>query len=211
MSGYSGLQDETAMGSDLNAHTFVVKQLLAKVGTSTVVKIVKVNNGGGALAVGGSVDVQPMVHQVDGDGKATPHGIIHNVPYSRMQGGGHGIIMDPKVGDMGIMVVASRDISSVKANKAPSNPGSARRHDLADGMYVGGLGSLNGTPTQYIQFTDAGVTIHSPGGITINAPTVTIQGDIVATGTITSNGKRIDDTHKHISVSVGTGVSGVPQ
>jgi phage baseplate assembly protein gpV len=78
-------------------------------------------------------------------------------------------------------------------------------------MYVGGLGSLNGTPTQYIQFTDAGVTIHSPGGITINAPTVTIQGDIVATGTITSNGKRIDDTHKHISVSVGTGVSGVPQ
>lgn len=138
--------------------------------TSTLVQILSCTNSGGLSPVG-FVDVQPLVNQVDGNGVPVPHGVIHNLPYFRLQGGQNAVIIDPQPGDIGMAAFASRDISSVKANRAQANPGSARRFDMADGMYFGGL--LNGAPTQYVQFSAAGITITSPTAITLNAPTIT--------------------------------------
>jgi hypothetical protein len=42
------------------------------------------------------------------------------VPYFRVQGGADAIIIDPKVGDLGIAVFCSRDITGVKRSKEAS-------------------------------------------------------------------------------------------
>lgn len=53
------------------------------------------------------------------------------------------------------------------------------------------------------------VEIEAPE-VRIIAPTVTIEGDTTFTGTVTANGKRIDDTHTHSGVQTGPGNTGTP-
>jgi hypothetical protein len=106
-----------------------------------------------------SVDVLPLVSQVDNNNEAIEPSVIFNVPYQRMQGGKNAIIIDPQADDIGICIFAMRDISSVKANKAPSVPPSRRSYDPADGMYIGGI--LNDVPDRYVEITDDGVKIYA--------------------------------------------------
>jgi hypothetical protein len=197
----------TSRNGSANEIDFAVRQILARVHTTTLVKVVAVNAPIG-LAGMGSVDVQPLVNLVDGAGNATPQGTIYELLYFRMQGGTNAIIMDPAVGDIGMAGFCSRDISSVKANKAPSNPGSFRRFSMSDGIFFGGM--LNGVPSQYIILNSSGVQVVSPTAITLTAPTITLDGNVATTGTVTNNGHAIDSTHKHVD-SGGSGLGGVPE
>lgn len=176
--GQQGLNDGT---SRFNAITFLIEQALGRIATATLVQVKSVTNDGGVSPVG-FVDVQPLVNQLDGNNNAVPHGVVFNLPYFRLQGGANAVIIDPVVGDKGIAVFADRDISSVKANKVQSNPGSLRCFDMADGLYLGGF--LNGIPTQYVQFNSDGITVVSPMKITLQAPTVAIDGDLQASGKV---------------------------
>lgn len=151
--------------------------LLGKNQTITLVKVVAVNATG--VAPVGTVSVQPMVHQLDGAGNLYPLGVIHNVPYFRLQGGSNAVICDPVVGDIGFCGFASRDISTVKRNKAASTPSSRRQYSWSDGLYIGGF--LNGAPSQYVHFTGDGIVIHSPTKITLDAPDIEINGTTVKT------------------------------
>jgi hypothetical protein len=162
-SAYIGPQDPTSGSDEFNAHAFLVEQLLNRVSTATLVKIISCTNAGADSPVG-LVNVQPLVNQLDGSGNATPHTTIYNLAYFRLQGGTNAVIIDPQVGDIGIAVFADRDISSVKSNKAQSNPGSYRRFNMADGLYIGGV--LNGTPVCYIQFVDGGISMTPDQGVT---------------------------------------------
>lgn len=173
--------------SEYNRMAFVVQQLLSRVSTCAVVRVVAVN------AATGTVDISPMVHQVDGRGQPMPHGTIFDAPYIRLQAGSSAIILDPVAGDIGLAFFASHDISKVKATRAPALPGSKRRHSLSDALYVGGI--LNQAPTQYIKFRN--------GGIDIVADVVNVSGDVVANGTSLH-------THKHSGVSTGGGQTGFP-
>ena len=65
----------------------IVSGIVSRIQTVTLVRVVKTKSGG--LAPVGLVDVQPLVAQISGDGTVTPHGIIYNVPYFRLQGGGN--------------------------------------------------------------------------------------------------------------------------
>lgn len=213
MSGYAGYQDPKDTGSDHSAYSFLINSIVNRLATTALVRVVAVTNTGGVAPVG-TVDVIPMVHQVDGDGNPTPHGTIHALPYIRLQGGTDAVILDPKVGDIGLALFCSRDISSVKRIKAPTTPGSNRKFDWADGIYLGGV--LNGTPVQYVQFSAAGINVTSPTKVTITAPnveidatTLTVNAAIQATGLLTSNGHDISSTHRH-TASGGTGIGGVP-
>jgi hypothetical protein len=176
--GWQGPQDPTAAGNVFNSMAFLFKQLAAQNASAALVQVKSVTNVGGVAAVG-SVSVQPMVNQVDGSGNATPHGTIFNIPYFRMQGGAFAVILDPKVGDIGIAVFCDRDISSVKVNKAVSNPGSARQFDWADGLYLGGF--LNGVPTSYVQFDSNGkISVSPDSGVTsiaLEAGKITLTAD----------------------------------
>lgn len=203
---FAGAQTPYSGNSEFNQIDFVVRQVLSGAATAMLVLVKAVNNTG-ELAPVGLVDVQPMVAQLDGKGQATPHGTINNVPYFRLQGGVNAVIIDPAVGDIGLAVFASHDISSVKKNKAPSNPGSRRRFDWSDGLYLGGF--LNGTPTRYIRFD-------SDGNVWIKPATkVTVEGDLHVTGTGTFDVDATADgvsllNHTHGGVQTGSGHTAAP-
>ncbi len=177
---------------------FIIQQTLAKMQTVTLVKVVAVSGGTGPV---GSVDVQPLVNMVSGAGQGQEHGTIQSLPYMRMQGGANAIVMDPKIGDIGICAFASRDISAVKASKAPSNPGSNRRFNWSDGLYLGG--TLNGTPEHLVTFADDGIHITTP-------LTIFLEGNVVHTGTFISNGIDVGSDHRHTEVQTGSGETGPP-
>lgn len=210
-----GLETPTSSSDDYNTMSFLVAQMLGKLQTIALVRVVAVTNDGGIAPVG-TVDVQPLVNQMSGNRTATPHGTIFGIPYFRIQGGADAIILDPKVGDIGMCGFASRDISAVKtdpaaavanaaAGKGGANPGSFRQFNWADGLYFGGF--LNGTPTRYVRF-------HA-GGIDLKAATIHVEGDltvsgaVVADGDVTGNGISLHD-HVHSGVEPGGGTSGPP-
>lgn len=216
------IQQPSDVADDYAAQRFIIQSLLSRVATATLVRVVSCTNSGGVSSVG-TVVVQPLVNQIAGNGHAWPHGQLYELPYCRVQGGVNAIIIDPQPNDLGLVVFASRDISVIKSptGKAqaadPSvrglNPGSARKFNMSDGIYVGGL--LNGTPTQYVRFEAGGVTVTSPTKIRLQAPTIELAGDIVqtdgdvaATGSITADGDVVGNgislhDHKHGGVTAG--------
>ena len=180
---------------DYTALRFLVQQMLSRVNTATLVKVIKVSAGGTGPV--GTVDVHPLVNQLDGAGDGKELSPLHNLPYLRIQGGANAIILDPQPDDIGIAVFCSRDISAVKRTKKPGNPGSWATHSMSDGLYLGGV--LNGAPSQYIQFHDGGgITIHSTGAV-----------NIVSTA-LTHNGVNIGATHVHGGVETGGGSTSIP-
>lgn len=180
---------------DYTALRFLVQQMLSRVNTATLVKVVKVSAGGTGPV--GTVDVQPLINQLDGAGDGKELSRLHNLPYLRIQGGANAIILDPQPDDIGIAVFCSRDISAVKRTKAPSNPGSWATHSMSDGLYLGGV--LNGAPSQYVQLHDGGgITIHATGAVNI------------VSSTLTHNGVNIGATHVHGGVETGGGSTSTP-
>lgn len=170
--GYRGAADSTSGGSPYNENLFLIHQVLAAVSTAKLVRVEAVTNAGDLSPVG-FVDVLPLVNQLDGEDQAVPHGVVHNLPYFRLQGGPNAVILDPQVGDIGLANFADRDISAVKSAKDVANPGSKRRFDMADGLYHGGY--LNGTPQQYVRFSAAGIEMVSPTKVTLRAPLVEVD------------------------------------
>lgn len=217
--GFVGQQGLSSSGGEFNAIRFVAWQLLGLVGTVKLVKVIAVHGAGG-IAVAGMVDVQPLVNQIDGQGNSTPHGTVFSLPYFRLQGGVNAIIIDPVAGDMGLAVIADRDISAVKASKKQSNPGSYRRFDTADGIYIGGI--LNAIPTQWIAFLETGISITDLNGKSLVSSStgwamtgdLAVTGQVTATADITAGQGGADSvalqTHKHGDVQTGSGESGAP-
>lgn len=172
MSDIKGIASAEDFGSDFNAQSFLVWSILNQISTCKLVKVIAVTNAGGVSPVG-MVDVKPLVMMRDGQGQAVDHDVLYKCPYFRIQGGSNAVILDPQIGDIGIMVFADNDISVVTKTKKEALPGSFRKFDMSDGLYIGGV--LNGTPSQYVQFSTAGITVTSPVAVTVNAPNVTVN------------------------------------
>lgn len=200
MSDHTGFASAHDQGDDFAQLNFLVQQLQGQMATATIVKVLAVNNTGDVSPVG-LLDCQPIVQQMDGEGKAVEHVTMHNVPYFRLQGGVNAVIMDPAVGDIGLAVFASHDISRVKNTRKAGLPGSRRRFDWADGLYIGGF--LNGTPENYIQFDSSGDIHLKP------ATKVYVQGDLEATGDVKAGGVSLLH-HTHSGVQTGSGNTGPP-
>lgn len=184
-------------GGQYGAWLFMVQQMLSRVRTAALVKVISCTNSGGASSVG-LVDVQPLVQQVDSSGVAVDLPQLYGLPYFRIQGGANAVILDPQAGDVGIAVFCDRDISTVKKTMGKkSPPGSGSRHSISDGIYLGGV--LNGTPSQFIAFTDSGITIHSSSEV-----------NIVST-TLKHNGVNIGATHIHGGIVSGSAKTLAPE
>lgn len=162
-SGY-GQANPNDASTELTGIAFVVSQMIAEMSIMTLVQVKSVTGGG--VAPAGTVSVQPLVSQIDGNGYGTPHGVVPNIPWSRVQGGKNAVICDPAIGDIGYVVSADRDISKVKNIAAAALPGSRRRNDICDGVYAGGLG-FGVTPNQYLIFTSTGVRLIDVNGNSI--------------------------------------------
>jgi len=222
------LQTSADVLNDYATLSFVVRQMLSRIATSTLVRVVACTNSGG-ISPWGTVDVQPLMNQIAGDDSSWPHQTLYRLPYCRLQGGANAVILDPEPGDIGLACFASRDISplkqqaaidAVKGGNPGVNPGSARQCNMADGLYVGGV--LNGVPAQYVAFSSGGITVLSPTAVTIQAPTINLKGDVVQTdgdvtasgsitaiGDVVGNGVSLHD-HTHSGVQTGGGNTGPP-
>nr|WP_084023294.1 Gp138 family membrane-puncturing spike protein [Xenorhabdus hominickii] len=135
------------------------------------------------------VDVKPMVHAMTANGKPIEKETIYNIPIWRLQRGSSAVIMNPVIGDIGVIAICDRDISVVKATRKPAMPGSLMMHNLSDAIYLGGV--LNSEPTQYVEFADNQINIVSPNKINVNAPQVEVTANIsytVNAPVITLNG-----------------------
>lgn len=184
-----GLLQPDKMLSNAGELDFIIGSIVNRIQTVMLVQVKAVNAAG--VNPVGTVDVQPMVAQLDGAGKAYAHGIIHDIPYFRLQGGANAVIIDPQVGDIGMCGFCSRDISSVKTNKAPSTPQSRRKFDYADGLYFGGF--LNGVPSQYIFFKNSGIDVVSTGEIMLKGESIKLDAPVETTSTINAGGDITDN------------------
>lgn len=173
----------------VNALDYMIRQIIAGKAFNCLVQVKSVTGGG--VGSPPRVSVQPMVGMIDGDGNVTAHGEVHDIPVFRLQAGNCAVFIDPIAGDIGAAIICDRDTSNVKANKAPSGPGSFRQNDYADGCYFGGF--LNAPPQNYIWMKQNGDVA------------------IVSTGTLTHNGVNIGFDHKHIDTEPGGGTSGPPE
>ena len=203
--GYSGQLGLSDPGSDFGVMTFIVEQLLGQVRTIVPVKVIAVT-GGGTGSGPPTVDVRPLVKQMDGIGTATSHGNVLSLPVMRWKSGNGSIIVDPVVNDIGLALISDRDMSAVVASGAESAPGSFRRFDLADGIYLGGI--LGSAPTQYIAFTSTGVKISDKNGnvIDMKAGSIAITGTLTVTGPVIAGFGGADQvglqTHSHTANNV---------
>lgn len=200
------LQQPTDAATDYQELLFFVRQRIARIQTVTLVQVLSVTPPATGLV--GTVDVVPLVNQVDGAGNAIPHKTIYGRPYSRIQGGANAFILDPAVNDIGVMVFASRDITSVVASGQQSPPASGRSYNYADGLYLYSL--ARGTPAQYIQFLDSGINIKTTGNVNINGAIITPAGEIIdAVGKVLGTHDHQAGTYVAGSTPV-TGNSGAP-
>lgn len=175
-------QQPSDSATEFAMYQFLISSYAAQMATSTLVRVISCTNAGG-LAKWGTVDVQPVVSQLAGDGTAVQHQRLFQLPYARIQGGRNAVIIDPEPGDLGIAVFAARDISALKKQEAIDQassgairgvpPASDRQFNMADGLYLGGV--LNAVPQQFVRFSTDGIEVLSPTKIRLVAPTVQIE------------------------------------
>jgi hypothetical protein len=169
-----GVANYAAGNSQYNALSFMIQQAIREqVNTCIICKVVGVSDG--------YVDVLPLVTQVSGKDEAIAPTTLYKLPYMRYHAGVAAVILNPVVGDIGLAVFAGKDCSNVKVGTSePVPPASFRDNSMANGFYIGGF--LNQAPSVFIELTQGGaVNITAPGGVNING-SVTVSGDVVASG-----------------------------
>jgi hypothetical protein len=180
--------------SEYNSLAFIIARALDEVQTVSIAQVKAVDTDAQ------TVDILVLVNLVTGAGIQVPHGVISGRPYFRAQGGTSGIILDPAVDDIGIVVFGSRDLTAVISSKGIANPGSQRKFSWSDGIYLGGV--LNTTPTQYLQFTTGGINLVSPTAITLTSPDNTVNGPLNVTGLATFQDGGVVDGNLMVTATV---------
>lgn len=139
-----------------------------------------------------------------------------------MYGGGGMIVTFPiQAGDECLLMFSDACIDAWFQSGGTANPQlDRRRHDLSDAFALVGLRSLprklaNYSTTSAQIRTDDGTTLVdvSPGSVVLHATTVTVTGDLVVMGGITSDGDATIDgrvflDHVHTGITTGSGDSG---
>jgi hypothetical protein len=150
---WAGLSDGN---SEAGYMRFMMHQMMGRQSTVKLVKIVTLDKTQpGQWGKAGAVDVNPLTNQTDGTGTTSKaHGSVYGLVYHRIQGGKNAVIIDPEPGDVGFAVVMDRDISGHSGGGNQANPGSFRRNDLSDGVYIGGCN--NDKPSTYVTFVQQG-------------------------------------------------------
>jgi len=214
---YLGTRIPGDTGDLLTAIHFIARQVQEQGWTATIVQVLAVYGGG--LNPPGTVDVQPMVAMLNGLNQPTPHSTVRKLPFGRIQFGESAIVCDPKVGDVGLAVFASHDISAAVASGQPSNPGSRRRFSPNDGIYV--ISLIGKQPTTFVQFLPDGeiqITVPSGKPLNLQADTVAITGNLTVSGSIVADddvtaggsGGVSLETHVHSGVQSGSSDTGPP-
>lgn len=155
------------------------------------------------------IDVKPMSLPYTAKREKVDTELIYGVPYFRLQRGTSAVIMDPVVGDIGLIAVCDTDTSNIRATKEPAIPPTMRMHNLSDAIYLGGIGSLNKVPVQYVSFVDEGIFVNSHLKVDVTAPTVNVNATdtTVTTTKATVKASTIDMTG-NTTINGNTKISG---
>ncbi|MUG04165.1 baseplate assembly protein [Bombella sp. ESL0378] len=208
------LRPTTGKNNIKGALDSLIASHINQIGPSMLVQVVDVSAEPASIT--GKVTVRPMVQQQDALSRPLAHDIIHNVPYLRIQGGTSALIIDPKPGDIGFIIISGRDHTHAVTTRQPSPPASFRQFALQDCVYVGGF--LNNGPNQFIQATEQGwrivtpgtVSIEAQGEVTINAAKLSANCDIVTNGDVKAGSISLTQ-HTHNGVQPGSGDTGPPR
>lgn len=199
--GHIGLGDVTSEANRLSA---AIRSVLSEGVSATLVKIEAVSSYDDG---GWSVDVHPLVMQIDGAGNAVDHGIIHGLPVAEYRGGKSAFVIQPTVGDIGVALFCHNDISAVKRTRSTSAPNTHRRQSWSDGVYL--MGILADVPEQYLRLDDSGAHMKCKK-FTIDCPDVELSGKISTGAGSTFNGISFD-MHTHGGVMAGGSTTGAPE
>lgn len=162
-----------------------------------------------------------QVVAVDANGVQTfqEYPLLLECPVMTLFGGDSFISMPIVSGDTCIVLFNDRDIDQW-VNKGNGNyPTTARLHDISDAIAIVGIRNLVNPIPNYLgggiriyHSENASIDLTSEG-VTINADNVTINGNVLVNGVLSSDydGKQIDyNTHTHSGVVSGGSNTGQP-
>lgn len=226
--------DNFASSNPLNSMEFFIRSLISQVVSTSLPVVVTAVERKGEEAGAGYVTVKPLLQPRNNSGDGLEVTTIPKLPYFRLQHGKAAIICDPKVGDIGLAVVAKHDISNINGSTTPKVPATYRKFDPSDSFYIGGFWGK--APEVFIHLEDEGtikikaptkITIESPecevnasASLTVNSAQINLNGPISgggsggadATFTGDVNAKGISLTsHTHTGVQSGNSSTGAPQ
>lgn len=176
-------QTPSDLASECNALSFALKSLIGNYAFIDIVKVEKVNEHVVDNVKEITLTVRSMILGMTTERKKIENEPVYNIPILRLQCGESAVIMDPVVGDIGLMAICDKDIDNIKDSKQESMPGTLRQHNMADGVYLTSIASLSITPTQYVKFTSDGIEIVSPKKLKLESPEI----DLTATTKISLN------------------------
>lgn len=226
--------DNFASSNPLNSMEFFIRSLISQVVSTSLPVVVTAVERKGEEAGAGYVTVKPLLQPRNNSGDGLEVTTIPKLPYFRLQHGKAAIICDPKVGDIGLAVVAKHDISNINGSTTPKVPATYRKFDPSDSFYIGGFWGK--APEVFIHLEDEGtIKIKAPTKImmdapecevnastsfTVNSAQINLNGPISgggsggadATFTGDVNAKGISLTsHTHTGVQSGNSSTGAPQ
>lgn len=226
--------DNFASSNPLNSMEFFIRSLISQVVSTSLPVVVTAVERKGEEAGAGYVTVKPLLQPRNNSGDGLEVTTIPKLPYFRLQHGKAAIICDPKVGDIGLAVVAKQDISNINGSTTPKVPATYRKFDPSDSFYIGGFWGK--APEVFIHLEDEGtIKIKAPTKIsmeapecevnastsfTVNSSQINLNGPISgggsggadATFTGDVNAKGISLTsHTHTGVQSGNSSTGAPQ
>lgn len=226
--------DNFASSNPLNSMEFFIRSLISQVVSTSLPVVVTAVERKGEEAGAGYVTVKPLLQPRNNSGDGLEVTTIPKLPYFRLQHSKAAIICDPKVGDIGLAVVAKQDISNINGSTTPKVPATYRKFDPSDSFYIGGFWGK--APEVFIHLEDEGtIKIKAPTKIsmeapecevnastsfTVNSSQINLNGPISgggsggadATFTGDVNAKGISLTsHTHTGVQSGNSSTGAPQ
>nr|DAM90534.1 MAG TPA: baseplate protein [Caudoviricetes sp.] len=226
--------DNFASSNPLNSMEFFIRSLISQVVSTSLPVVVTAVERKGETAGAGYVTVKPLLQPRNNSGDGLEVTTIPKLPYFRLQHGKAAIICDPKVGDIGLAVVAKHDISNINGSTTPKVPATYRKFDPSDSFYIGGFWGK--APEVFIHLEDEGtIKIKAPTKITMEAPECEVNASTSFTvnsaqinlnGPISGGGSAGADatfsgdvtaknisltSHTHTGVQSGNSSTGAPQ
>lgn len=226
--------DNFASSNPLNSMEFFIRSLISQVVSTSLPVVVTAVERKGEEAGAGYVTVKPLLQPRNNSGDGLEVTTIPKLPYFRLQHGKAAIICDPKVGDIGLAVVAKHDISNINGSTTPKVPATYRKFDPSDSFYIGGFWGK--APEVFIHLEDEGtikikaptkITIESPEceinastSFTVNSAQINLNGpisgggsggaDATFSGDVKAKGISLTE-HVHSGVESGNSSTGAPQ
>lgn len=142
--------------------------------------------------------IRAAVRRPDGSAYSTALPLLVDVPVVFQGGGGYSVTFPVQPGDDCLVIFGERCIDAWWQSGGVQEPVEYRMHDLSDGFAIVGVRSqprvvsggvaMDGVElrrddgTARVKLTGSSLVITAPGGVTIDAPAVTVTGDVIPGG-----------------------------